>query len=223
MKSSSKTLFLVAALMFLVACGGSRPVAPTEVSTPVPMPIPTEAEPPTNTPQPTRTPEPTRAPESTDVPTPVAMPIPTIAPPATEAPATADTPAPEATAEPTAILQPTIVPPSPEPKPLPPASYNGCQADPNPGAAPDYPVKIAAIDKSAETVTLQNVSGEAISLDGWHMCSIKGNQQHPIGGTIQPGESIVFPGPLATIWSNSDPDDGALYNANDQLVSYWND
>src|SRR5262245_3723081 len=37
---------------------------------------------------------------------------------------------------------------------LPPPTYNNCQADPNPSAAPNYPVRIVAIDKSAETVTL---------------------------------------------------------------------
>lgn len=117
--------------------------------------------------------------------------------------------------------QPPIPPPS---APQPPApSYNNCQADPNAGAAPNFPVKIIAIDKGAETVTLQNVSGEAVSLDGWIMCSIKGNQQHPVGGSLAPGETRRFPGPAGTIWSNSDKDDGALYNAQGQLISYWND
>jgi hypothetical protein len=72
-------------------------------------------------------------------------------------------------------------------------------------------------------VTLQNVSGEALSLDGWIMCSIKGNQQHPVGGTLAPGETKSFAGPAGTIWSNSDPDDGALYNPQGQLISYWRD
>jgi hypothetical protein len=131
-----------------------------------------------------------------------------------------------------ALSAPIAVPPDPAPQPtiapvptpqLPPPTYNECQAEPNPGAAPNAPVKIVSIDKQGETVTLQNVSGEAVNLDGWHMCSLKGNQQHPISGPLAPGETKVFPGPGDTIWSNENDDDGALYNAQGQLVSYWND
>ncbi len=91
------------------------------------------------------------------------------------------------------------VPPPSSPPPLPPPSFNNCQADPNPAAAPNYPVQIVAIDKGAETVTLKNVSPDPISLDGWHMCSIKGNQEHPISGTLASGEQKVFPGPPGNI------------------------
>jgi hypothetical protein len=104
---------------------------------------------------------------------------------------------------------------------LPPPSYNNCQADPNPSAAPNYPVRIMAIDKVAETVTLKNVSTETISLSGWHMCSITGNQQHPISGALAPGASQTFAGPAGSIWNNTNPDPGALYNPNGQLVSYF--
>ena len=109
------------------------------------------------------------------------------------------------------------------PRPLPAPTYNECHADPNPDAAPDYPVRIVAIDKRAERVTLKNVSPEHISLDGWHMCSIKGNQEHPVGGALAPGEQKTFDGPPGNIWANGDKDDGALYNAQGQLVSYWRD
>jgi len=84
-------------------------------------------------------------------------------------------------------------------------------------------VKIVAVDKRAETVTLRNVSDQPISLDGWIMCSVKGNQQHPVGGPLAPGETKLFFGPAGSIWSNSDPDPGALYNAQGQLISYWAD
>jgi hypothetical protein len=117
------------------------------------------------------------------------------------------------------IIQPA---PAPAPAPQPPApSYNNCQDDPNAAAAPNYPVKITSIDKRAETVTLQNVGPDPISLDGWIMCSIKGNQQHPVGGPLGPGESRTFHGPEGNIWNNSEPDDGALYNPQGQLISYW--
>jgi hypothetical protein len=111
--------------------------------------------------------------------------------------------------------------PTPGPKPLPPPTFNACQPDPNPAAAPQYPVQIITVDKGAETVTLKNVSPDAVSLDGWHMCSIRGNQEHPVGGPLAPGETKTFPGPAGNIWSNSEDDDGALYNSQGQLVSYW--
>jgi hypothetical protein len=110
--------------------------------------------------------------------------------------------------------------PPPPPRPLPPPSFNNCQEDPNPAAAPNYPVQIVAVDKVQETVTLRNVSPDAVDLSGWRMCSIRGNQEHPIGGVLAPGESRIFPGPVGNIWSNSERDNGALYNAQGQLVSY---
>jgi hypothetical protein len=115
------------------------------------------------------------------------------------------------------------IPPAPISAPQPPSpSYNNCQADPNPGAAPNYPVKIAGIDDRQEVVTLQNVSPEPVNLDGWIMCSIRGNQRHDgIGGTLAPGEQRSFPyAGIGTIWSNSEQDDGALYNPQGQLISY---
>jgi hypothetical protein len=115
----------------------------------------------------------------------------------------------------------TPAPPTATPN-LPPPSYNNCQADPNPSAAPNYPVRITNINKVAETVTLQNTSTSTVDLGNWNMCSITGNQHHPIGGTLAPGASQTFPGPAGNIWNNSTEDDGALYNPAGQLVSYFN-
>lgn len=53
------------------------------------------------------------------------------------------------------------------------------------------------------------------------MCSITGNQEHPIGGPIGPGETRTFSGPAGNIWNNSDSDPGALYDPEERLVSYW--
>jgi len=122
---------------------------------------------------------------------------------------------------------PVTQPPAPQPPaPQPPApSYNNCQADPNAGVAPNSPVKIVGINDEREEVSLQNISSAPVSLDSWIMCSIRGNQRHDgIGGSLAPGETRTFPytGP-GTIWSNSDPDDGALYNPQGQLISYWRD
>lgn len=113
--------------------------------------------------------------------------------------------------------------PAATPTPLP-ASFNACAEDPSFSQAPHYPVKIVAINKGAETVTLQNVSAEPINLDGWHMCSIKGNQEQAgIGGVLQPNESRSFTQQGGNIWSNSDPDPGALYDSQGRLVSYYRD
>jgi hypothetical protein len=135
---------------------------------------------------------------------------------------------PQPTLTPTTTIIPTTIPtatigPTSTPQ-LPPPSYNNCQADPNPSAAPDYPVRIVDIDKGAETVTLRNVTtGDRIDLSSWEMCSITGNQHHPIFGTLAPGETRTFSGPAGFIWNNSSEDDGALYNGQGQLVSYWDE
>jgi len=128
-----------------------------------------------------------------------------------------------ATPPPPQTPQPAVPTATPAPEPLPAPTFNNCWPDPNPDAAPNYPVQIVAIDKAEEVVQLQNVSPEPVNLDGWRMCSIRGNQEHPIGGTLAPGETRSFPGPTGPIWSNSEPDDGALYNAAGQLVSYYRD
>jgi len=139
---------------------------------------------------------------------------PTAVPTATAAASPTKPPIPTLTPKPT--VGPTATPT------LPPPSYNDCQADPHPNAAPNYPVRITAIDKAAETVTLKNVSTATIDLTGWHMCSVKGNQHHPISGALAPGASQTYPGPAGNIWNNSSSDPGALYNPNGQLVSYFN-
>ena len=126
------------------------------------------------------------------------------------------------TAAPTATPEPTPRLPPPIP-PLPPPTFNACQEDPNPDAAPNYPVLIVAIDKRAETVMLKNVGPDSIDLTGWHMCSIKSSQEHPLVGILAPGAELPFPGPAGNIWANADNNNGSLYNAQGQLVSYWYD
>jgi hypothetical protein len=74
----------------------------------------------------------------------------------------------------------------------------------------------------AETVTLQMVSTTGIDLTNWNMCSITGNQHHPIGGTLAPGMSQTVTNSGGPIWNNSSPDPGARYNPAGQLVSSFN-
>jgi hypothetical protein len=126
-----------------------------------------------------------------------------------------DTPAPTSTATPTASATPTATPV------LPPPSFVSCATPPaNPGSAPNYPVRIIAIDKGAETVTLQNVSAGVVYLDGWRMCSINGGQQHPIQGGMLPGQIVTYPNMGGPIWNNMESDPGALYTTDGRLASY---
>lgn len=141
--------------------------------------------------------------------------------PPTATPTNAPVPAATATRTPTNTPVPTNTPPPTATPTLPPPTFNNCQADPNPGAAPQYPVRITNIDKVAETVTLQNRSGTAIDVTGWHMCSVTGNQEHPIGGVLAAGASQTYQNTGGPIWNNSTSDPGALYNAGGQLVSYF--
>ena len=113
---------------------------------------------------------------------------------------------------------------SPEPS-APPPSFNNCQEDPYADDAPNFPVQILSVDKIAETVTLKNTSTSAVDLSGWRMCSVRGNQLHAtLSGTLAGGATLVVPSQAGgNIWSNSEDDDGALYNNNGSLVSYWDD
>jgi micrococcal nuclease len=111
--------------------------------------------------------------------------------------------------------------PMPQPAPLPPPSFNNCQVDPT--VAPNYPVQIITVRKDDEVVVLKNMSPDPVSLDGWRMCSIRGNQEYlGIGGSPAPGETKEFPyAGSGNIWNNSDSDPGALYDPEGRLVSYW--
>jgi hypothetical protein len=139
-----------------------------------------------------------------------------VAPTPAAAPTDAPTQTPiEPTATPAATATPTPLPPS----------LNACRQDPNADRAPNYPVRIVAIDKGAETVTLRNVSAAPIDLSAWTMCSILGNQTHDgIGGALAAGatRTYSYTGP-GNIWNNSERDDGALYDPSGSLVSYYRD
>ena len=159
-------------------------------------------------------------------PTPTATATPTATPLVSPTPSLPPTPSATATVPATATPTATTAPPTTTPTPtLPPPSFDECQEDPNPAIAPNYPVKIVALDKVAEVVTLQNVSANMVSLEDWNMCSINGNQAHDdIFGSLAPGQSRAFPYVgSGSIWNDSVRDDGALYNVQGSLVSYWID
>jgi hypothetical protein len=85
-------------------------------------------------------------------------------------------------------------------------------------------LRIIDVDKKIEIVTLQNVSNAQVDLTGWKMCSVTGNQLHAsLQGILEAGETRGFVAPGAAIWSNDEPDDGALFDPLGNLVSYWDD
>ena len=137
-----------------------------------------------------------------------------------EATAPATTIAPPATLAPTVALASTS-----EPTDMPSASP--CQGDPDPTRAPNTPIRIVEVVKDAtpEIVRLENVSASAVDMTDWNMCSITDNQEHDdIDGVLAPGEVRDFPYTgSGAIWDDSTQDDGALYNNDGQLVSYWDD
>ncbi len=123
---------------------------------------------------------------------------------------------------PTALPDTSVVP-TPERRPSLP-SPELCQQPPDPAQATDFPLRIVEVDKKAEVVTLENVSQETVDLTNWTLCSVTGNQVHEgISGTIEPGETRRLLHGGGTIWLNDGKDDGALYDPEGRLVSYWDD
>lgn len=112
--------------------------------------------------------------------------------------------------------------------PVPTTVYAKCTEDPNAVLAPNAPIAIVGVDKSAtpETVTLKNVSAEPVDVTNWHMCSITADQEHiGIGGIIPVNATAIFTytGTDDYIWNNDEQDDGALYDDDGTLISYWED
>lgn len=211
---------VLAVLIALLVAGGALAAAP-DCSINRCVYVPLARKPDDGSPAPTQKPTVPPKETATATHTPTHTLTPTHTPTASTTPTRTTTPTTTATASPTRTATATATPT------LPPPSFVSCGTPPsNPAIAPNYPVRIVAINKgigtTGESVTLQNVSGSAISLTGWIMCSITGNQQHPIGGSLAAGETKVFPNTGGPIWNNSSPDPGALYNPSGQLVSYRN-
>jgi hypothetical protein len=119
----------------------------------------------------------------------------------------------------TPVTSPTLRPTTPAP-----IDASVCGRTPAPELSEEYPIWISDIDKVAEIVTLENISEEPVNLDGWVMCSVTGGQTHPgIGGIIEPGELREFRNTGGPIWLDNGRDDGALYNAEGRLMSYFGD
>ncbi|CAM3951363.1 thermonuclease family protein [Paenibacillus alkaliterrae] len=109
----------------------------------------------------------------------------------------------------------------------------------------DIPVKKAArsgivieVDKRAELVTITNTTNESITMDGWKLVSVRGNQTYPFGPyELAPKQKVLISSAeeseapvtnalewgASNIWNNSESDPAELYNANNELVAVWED
>jgi hypothetical protein len=164
---------------------------------------------------------------STEVPA-TSIPLPTFTPEpsATAMPIVTHTPTPEPTStpEPTATPIPSTNTPEPTPTDTPiPTLAPTDTPEPQPAEAR---LVIARVEKQMEFVDIQNIGGAPQDLTGWLLRSEKGSQDCPLGGTIQPGETLSvwaqtkdgdkggfncgFDGP---IWNNDESDPAVLFDA----------
>ncbi len=82
-------------------------------------------------------------------------------------------------------------------------------------------IVIVSVDKQAETVTLRNDGTTPVNLDSWTVLSVLGGQYHPISGTLEPGQTRVFPGPARNIWNNSEHDPAELRDPTGKVISTY--
>lgn len=217
-------LLAVVVLVAIITWAGNRAQAVTPAADVAPLQGPTSAlylpvlrdMRPTATPTNTATATPTITLTPSNTPTITNTPTASNTPTITNTPTASNTPTVTSTATATVTATATRVPVT-----------GDCSSTPNPLDAPNTPVRIVTVFKSAnpETVRLQNVSGQAVNLNGWLMCSITGSQTHAVlSGTLAAGETRDFASTASgPIWNNSSRDDGALYNAGGVLISYWID
>lgn len=102
-------------------------------------------------------------------------------------------------------------------------------------AVPGGPrVRIVAVDKRAEVVSLANVGDQVQDLTGWTLVSERGHEVCPLAGGLDPqatlyvwaraedsdrgGYNCGFEG---NVWNNSEPDPAALYDAAGRLVDIF--
>jgi competence protein ComEC len=129
---------------------------------------------------------------------------------------------------------PTRVPPlstrvpaiTPTPRaavPTPPNSAALCYQEVNEHTVLSGPVVITAVDKKAEVVTIRDISGTAIDISGWTICSLLGSQRHAyLEGTLGANETRPIPSQAhRPIWNNRARESAAIYNNAGQLVAYW--
>jgi hypothetical protein len=194
------------------------------VPTPTPaLPPPTSAPPPAAPPADTPVSEPASDPDGTPRPT-------RTAPPATAVPATTatptNTPVAPRQAPPASEPEPTSTPvPTNTPEPSPAASGDVCSRAASAADAPETPLRLVEISKKSEVVTLENVSSNDIDLSDWTLCSLGGGERHRgfDGVTIEAGDTRRLLHAGDRVWDTEGSDDGALYDPDGNLISYWDD
>ena len=92
-------------------------------------------------------------------------------------------------------------------------------------------VVITKVDKEAELVTLKNTGPGEVSLSGWRLVSVTGNQTYTFPAyTLKAGAQVTVASGKATgdlewttsnIWNNTGSDPAQLYNAAGNLVSSY--
>ncbi len=119
-----------------------------------------------------------------------------------------------------AVVAPVVIAPTATPVPA-----------PAPVAAAPGALSIVGLDKRAEYAVIRNDGGAPVDLAGWTLLSEKGAQACPLGGVIQPGESLTIsalgdvPGYNcafgSNIWNNSERDVAILIAPDGAEVSRY--
>jgi hypothetical protein len=193
------------------------------VPTPIPAPPPTADAPPADTPQPAAppddtsdgTPRPTRtAPAATAAPDTTATPTSTPVAPRQVPPSSDPEPEPTNTTAPTST-----------PEPAPSQTGDVCSRAASAADAPETPLRLVEISKKSEIVTVENVSNNDIDLSDWTLCSLSGGERHGgfDGVTIEAGDTRRLLHSGNRIWDTEGSDDGALYDPDGNLISFWDD
>jgi hypothetical protein len=89
---------------------------------------------------------------------------------------------------------------------------------PTPVLVDNPSVLIVDVDKVAEEVTLQNASTSEVDLTGWLLVSVTGAEEHPIDGTLAPGQTRTFSNTGDEIWNDDEEDVAELYDPEGNLV-----
>ena len=102
----------------------------------------------------------------------------------------------------------------------------------SPAQSGDASLVIVGLDKGQEYADIANQGPSAVDLTGWRLFSERGEQDCPLGGTIEPGQTLrVWAmtrdagrggfncGFADNVWSNSAPDAAVLFDPGGAAVS----
>ncbi len=90
---------------------------------------------------------------------------------------------------------------------------------------PTSSLRIVAVDKIAEVVTIQNTGATSLDLTGWTICSLLGHQRHAqLIGTLAAGATQAVPSEAGrAIWNNRAAESSAVYIDVGSLGAYWSE